>query len=165
MFYFLKWLIGSVTGGLPLSALPFSFESKPASPGVIRTLSQVPDGETVYCDTDDVVKILSDGGVVARAGSASTMTNPVENSWPIFRHAGKIYLKAYTLPTSVDKIGSSAVDLFNDNNSGDLRGVSDDSVTVPLAGADLVDSTRHDKWSELTVDNIKTDSLTQDKHE
>ena len=161
VFWFMWQFMSGHLGGFPFNILRHA----PMTPGVIRPLDQVPDGETVYCDTNQVVNILNSGGTVSGAKTASTMTNQMPNSWPIFRHGGKVYLSGYTLPTSIPVLDSGPVNIFNDDNSGDLEGNSDDTVTVPLSGADLDRETQHDSWSELTVNHIKTDPLTQDSHE
>ena len=124
-------------------------------------LSQITNGQTLYCDSVGVEKILQSGGEIDSKDSSVILTSDSQTgNWSIQNHAGELYLHAYTKLVGINELGVGQIDLY----TGDSPVTDNDSyseVVVPLRGAEFVGMDNTEDWSKMTVKNISVDQYTQ----
>lgn len=132
--------------------------SHPAPPGLTATLAQIPDGKQFYGDNAALIQI-SEGKPLPQVHVNATQ--PFGNSWTLVKMAGHIYLRAYTLPiTSLQARKGQTVVLYNDDNSGALRGKMTAQTVLRVDHVPLQTSGGDDAYTEITVPNFQPDPFT-----
>ncbi len=127
---------------------------------VATHLSGITDGDDFYASAGSVKQIMESGGKITAADrDLPILTADVENVWELADHGGVIYLRGYTLPGSEQRFPIETVNVYNDDNSGELYRNHDESVTVSLAGAKLAAPPlmAGSDYSMLAMENVHPD--------
>lgn len=130
--------------------------SAPAAALVTRTLQEVPDKQVVYCDTATLRQILQGADKTKiRVDEGKT-----QNRWPLIKYDGQVYLRGYIVPTTAEAIEKTSVHLYNNDNAGELEGISQGWLTVRADAAHIhLDSIVSDPagWTELDANHVHLD--------
>lgn len=122
-----------------------------------QSLAQIPDGKEVYGDSQTLVQ-LSEGKSTA---DIKVSENQGDNSWPLVKNAGHVYLHGYTVNTSFSQnLKGKAINVYNDDNSGELDGKRTSDITLRVDKIPLQKSVSDNDYSEVTVPDFQPDSFT-----
>ena len=122
-----------------------------------RLLAQVPDGREVYADDSALVQI-SEG---KPASQITVSENATGNRWGMVKIGGHVYLRGYIANTaSLQPLGGKALNVYNDDNSGELDGEKTSNITLRVDNIPLQKSGGDDGFSEVTVPDFQPDSMT-----
>ena len=128
-----------------------------AAAPILRPLTQEPDGKPVYADDAALVQI-SEGKSPAQTTISENATG---NRWPIVKMGGHVYLHGYIANTdSLHPLQGKSLNIYNDDNSGELDGASTSKITLRVDKTPLQQSGGDDGYSEVTIPNFQPDPLT-----
>ncbi len=152
------------TGVIPHSFTPHGFSPSlltkghsPTAAPVLKPLSAFPDGKEVYADDAALIQI-SEGKPAAQV---IVSQNPSGSRWTLVKTSGHVYLRGYIAETdSLKSLAGKALNIYNDNNSGELDGESVSEVTLPVDNVPLEKSGGNEDYSEVTVLNFQPNSST-----
>ena len=87
--------------------------------------------------------------------------NATGNRWNLIKTGGHVYLRGYIESTSsFNSLQGKPLNVYNDDNSGELDGDSTSQVTLRVDDIPLQKSGGDDGYSEVTVPNFQPDPLT-----
>lgn len=133
-----------------------SKHSPPAAP-VLTPLSAVPDGKEVYADDAALIQI-SEGKPSAQI---TVSKNATGNRWNLIKTGGHVYLRGYIENTdSFKPLLGKPLNVYNDDNSGELEGDSTSEISLRVDHIPLQKSGGDDGYSEVTVPDFQPDPLT-----
>lgn len=140
------------------SALPhFGNHPTHAAAPVLRPLAQVPDGKEVYADDAALVQV-SEGKSPAQI---TVSENATGNRWTMVKIGAHVYLRGYIARTdSLQPLRDKALNVYNDDNSGELKGERTSNITLRVDKIPLQKSGGDDDYTEITVPNFQPESLT-----
>ena len=148
-------LIGWVL--IQTNVIPHFWNSTPAAPPILRHLAQEPDGKTVYADDAALVQI-SEG---KPASQITISENESGNRWPLVKMRGHTYLHGYIASTDkLQPLTGKPLNVYNDDNSGELTGESTSNITLRVDDVPLQKSSGDSDFSGVTVPNFQPDPLT-----
>jgi len=135
----------------------FGGHHAPIAAPILRSLAQVPDGKEVYADDAALVQV-SEGKPAAQI---TVSENATGNRWTMVKIGGHLYLRGYIVRTdSLQPLRDKALNVYNDDNSGELEGERTSNITLRVDGVPLQKSGGDDGFSEVTVPNFQPDPLT-----
>lgn len=157
----------AVVIGLLMSAgiIPHNFTPHGFSPSLItkaaaptlRPLSAVPDGKEVYADDAALIQI-SEGKPAAQVVISENATG---NRWNLVKTGGHVYLRGYIeSASSFQSLRCKPLNVYNDDNSGELEGNKTSNITLRVDNIPLQKSGGDSDYSSLTVPNFQPDSVT-----
>ncbi len=124
---------------------------------VLRPLAQIPDGKEVYADDAALVQV-SEG---KSAAQITVSENATGNRWTMVKVGAHVYLRGYIASTdSLQPLGGKALNVYNDDNSGELKGERTSTITLRVDNTPLQKSGGDDDFSEITVPSFRPDPLT-----
>jgi len=124
---------------------------------ILRPLAQVPDGQEVYADDSALVQV-SEGKPSAQI---TVSENESGNRWKIFRRSGHVYLRGYIESAdSLQPLQGKPLNVYNDDNSGELHGDLTSNITLRVDNVPLQKSGGDGDFSGITVTNFQPDPLT-----
>lgn len=124
---------------------------------ILRPLSAVPDGTEVYADDAALIQI-SEGKPAAQV---TVSQNPSGSRWNLIKTGGHVYLRGYIESAdSFKPLQGKPLNVYNDDNSGELEGHSTSEITLRVDNTSLQKSGGDDGYSEVTVPNFQPDPLT-----
>ncbi len=124
---------------------------------ILRPLAQVPDGQEVYAD-DSALAQVSEGKPLPQI---TVSENESGNRWKIFRRSGHVYLRGYIESAdSLQPLQGKPLNVYNDDNSGELHGDPTSNITVRVDKIPLQKSGGDGDFSGVTVTNFQPDPLT-----
>lgn len=136
---------------------PWGHSHAPVAAPLLRPLSAIPDGTEVYADDAALIQI-SEGKPAAQI---SVSANSTGNRWNLIKTGGHVYLRGYIESTrSFSPLQGKPLNVYNDDNSGELDGDSTSEVTLRVDNTPLQKSGGDDDYSEVTVPNFQPDPLT-----
>lgn len=128
----------------------------------LTSLSQVPDGKEVYADDSALVQV-SEG----KPSSQITVSeNQTGSRWTMVKIGGHVYLRGYILnadslhPVSLPSLAGKALNVYTDDNSGELEGNKTSNITLRIDKTPLQKSGGDEDYSEVTVPDFHPDPLT-----
>ena len=128
-----------------------------AAAPILRPLAQIPDGKEVYADGSALVQI-SEGKPSAQI---TVSENANDNRWTLVKIGAHVYLRGYIANTaSLQPLQGKALNVYNDDNSGELRGEKTSNITLRVDKIPLQKSGGDDGYSGITVPNFQPDPLT-----
>ena len=120
-------------------------------------LSQISDGTEVYASSATLMEI-SEGKPLT---SMLVDKNQGDNTWTLLKRGGHVYLRGYVLQTpSLKTVAGESLNVYNDDNSGELKGEKTSAVTLRVDGVPLQKSNGDEDFSEVTLPNFQPDPLT-----
>lgn len=129
----------------------------PTAAPILRPLSAVPDGKEVYADDAALVQ-LSEGGAIAQI---TVSMNPSGNRWTVFRRSGHVYLRGFIESVdSLAEITGKPLNVYNDDNSGELHKDRTSNITLRVDNVSLQKSGGDSDYSSITVSNFQPDPFT-----
>ena len=118
----------------------------------LRPLSTITDGEEVYADGAALIQI-SDGKPLA---AISVSQNASGNRWTVFKRGGHVYLHGYTESApSLEALNGKPLNVYNDDNSGELHGDRTSSITLRVDEVPLQKSAGDGDYSGVTLPNYR----------
>ncbi len=124
---------------------------------ILRPLAQVPDGKEVYSDDAALVQV-SEG---KPASQITVSENATGNRWTLVKVGAHVYLRGYIASTdSLQPLGGKALNVYNDDNSGELEGERTSNITLRVDKIPLQKSGGDGGYSEITVPHFQPDPLT-----
>ncbi len=124
---------------------------------ILRPLAQIPDGQEVYADDPALVQV-SEGKPVAQI---TVSENESGNRWKIFRRGSHVYLRGYIESAdSLQPLQGKPLNVYNDDDSGELRGDPTSNITLRVDNIPLQKSGDGGDFSGITVTNFQPDPLT-----
>jgi hypothetical protein len=126
------------------------------------TLSEMANGETLYCDAAGIDKILASGGTVAQEDSSVVLTRACEDDdFGVEMVDGKLYLQGYAPHTGINALGTGVVDVYCEPSVIQQSGVVPSAITIPLSGArDIGQPASGTDRSEIKLKDITVDKNT-----
>ena len=146
------WVLVS-TGVIP------HFWNHPDAAPVLHPLAQIPSGVEVYAD-DAALAQVSEGKPLAQIAVSGSATG---NRWTLVKLGGHVYLRGHiasTTATSLSSLQGKPLNVYNDDDSGELEHVSSSNVTLRLDKVPVQKSGGDGDYSEVTVPNFQPDPLT-----
>jgi len=135
----------------------YHFHAPTSTTSVMRSLAQVPDGQEVYADNTALIQ-ASEGKPLAQI---SVSEDQGDNRWAIEKIAGHLYLRGYIAQTdTLSSLQGKEVNIYNDDNSGELDGEKTSNITLRIDKIPLQKSGGDDDYSEVTVPDFRADPLT-----
>ncbi len=135
----------------------FGGHHAPIAAPILRPLAQVPDGKEVYADDSALVQV-SEGKTPAQI---TVSENATGNRWTMVKIGGHVYLRGYISSTdALQPLRGKALNVYNDDNSGELEGERTSNITLRVDGVPLQKSGGDDGYSEVTVPKFQPDPLT-----
>lgn len=135
----------------------FWHHTAPVAAPILQSLAQVPDGKEVYADDSALVQI-SEGKPQAQIAVSA---NASGNRWAMVKVGAHVYLRGYITDTpSLQPLKGKALNVYNDDNVGELRRVPTSTITLRVDKVPLQKSGGDDGFSEVTVPNFQPDPLT-----
>lgn len=152
------------TGVIPHNFTPHGFSPSlltdkhfPTAAPILRPLTQEPDGKEVYADDAALVQI-SEGKPVSQITISENATG---NRWPLVKMGNHVFLRGYIASTdSLFSLRGKPLNVYNDNNSGELDGGSVSEVTLPIDKVPLEKSGGNEGYSEVTILNFQPNPST-----
>ncbi len=152
------------TGVIPHSFTPLGFSPSLLTQKtfsndapILRPFSQIPKNTEVYAD-DNALRQISEGKPAAQI---LVSENPSGSRWTLVKIKGHVYLHGFTASAdSLTALAGKALPVYNDNNSGDLHGVSTSDITLRVDAVPLQKSGGDSDYSSITVPNFQPDSFT-----
>lgn len=130
---------------------------KAVLPGQTAPLSQISDGTEAYASSAALMQ-LSEGKPLT---SILVDKNQGDNTWPLLKRGGHVYLRGYILQTpSLKTVAGDPLNVYNDDNSGELSHKGTSAITLRVDGVPLQKSNGNDDFSEVTVPQFQPDPLT-----
>ena len=124
---------------------------------VLRPLGQMPDGQEAYASDSALIQI-SEGKPAAQV---TVSENAASNHWRLVKLGGHVYLRGYIASAdSLQPLRGKALNVYNDDNAGELEGERTSNVTLRVDKTPLQKSGGDDGYSEITVPNFQPDPLT-----
>ena len=124
---------------------------------ILRHLAQVPDGKEVYADDSALVQV-SEGKPLAQI---TVSENATGNRWTLVKIGPHVYLRGYIASTdSLQPLGGKALNVYNDDDSGELHHETTSNITLRVDNIPLQKSGGDDGFSAITVPNFQPDPLT-----
>ncbi len=124
---------------------------------ILRPLAQIPDGREVYADDAALVQV-SEGKPAAQI---TVSENATGNRWAMVKVGPHVYLRGYIASTdSLQPLRGKALNVYNDDNSGELAGETTTNVTVRVDKTPLQKSGGNEDFSEVTLPDFQPDPLT-----
>lgn len=151
------WL--ALHNGMPHHLAPFISITHPTAVAAphLRPLSAVPDGTEVYADDAALIQI-SEGKPAAQV---TVSANSTGNRWNLIKTGSHVYLRGYIESTdSFRPLQGKPLNVYNDDNSGELNGDSTSEITLRVDNTPLQKSGGDEGYSEVTVPNFQPDPLT-----
>ncbi len=127
------------------------------------SLSSVGDEQQVYVDTHGLEQII--GGTPASQVHVYASNDGIR--WGLIKHAGKIYVQAYTLQATEKALTTKPVIIVNSEDHYGSNGAGFDDygtlyptvkVTLPVTAFRYQDSEQTPKHAQITVSDVHTDS-------
>lgn len=135
----------------------FWHHTAPVSAPILQSLALVPDGREVYADDSALVQI-SEGKPQAQI---TVSANASGNRWAMVKIGAHVYLRGYITNTpSLQPLKGKALNVYNDDDAGELRRVPTSTVTLRVDKVPLQKSGGDDDFSEVTLPNFQPDPLT-----
>ncbi len=135
------------------------FATAPPPPGQTIPLAQLPEGQVGYASTSEIKDLIASNDVPT--ATMKVHSNNITNTWPVIKTNGHFYLGGFVL--DADKVlPGNTVDIYNDDNAGELHGVNEDTVTIPLDNVHMDNSWQGPTSSELTLTNVHPDEHLRD---
>jgi|GEM_PF-1518971 len=135
----------------------FWHHAAPVAAPILQPLAQVPDGKEVYADDSALVQV-SEGKPEAQINVSA---NASGNRWAMVKIGAHVYLRGYTASApSLQPLRGKPLNVYNDDNAGELQGERTTSITLRVDKVPLQKSGGNDGFSEVTVPNFQPDSLT-----
>ncbi len=129
----------------------------PAAAPILHPLSAVPDGTEVYADDAALIQV-SEGKPAAQI---TVSVNATGNRWNLIKTGGHVYLRGYIENTdSFKPLQGKPLNVYNDDNSGELNGDRTSEITLRVDNTPLQKSGGDNGYSEVTVPNFQPDPLT-----
>ncbi len=136
---------------------PWGHTHAPIAAPVLRPLSAVPDGAEVYAD-DAALTQISDRRPLSQV---SVSTVAAGNRWTVFKRGGHVYLRGFTESAgSLAQITGKPLNVYNDDNSGELDGDRTSNITLRADGVPLQKSGGDEGYSSVTLPNFQPDPYT-----
>jgi len=128
-----------------------------SAPPVVRSLGRVSDGTEVYADNAALAQIAS-----GRPLSQITVSDSLgHNRWRLVKIGSHVYLRGCTAGTdSLQSLQGKPLNVYNDDNSGELFGESISNVTVRVDKTAMQKSGGDSDYSEVTLPNFQPDPFT-----
>ena len=124
---------------------------------ILHPLSAVPDGTPVYADNAALIQ-LSEGKPAAQV-AVSTIQS--DNRWALVKMRGHVYLHGFIAAAdSLTPLSGKALNVYNDDNSGELEGERTSNITLRVDDTPLQKSGGDDSFSSITVPNFQPDPFT-----
>ena len=124
---------------------------------ILQPLAQVPGGVEVYAD-DTALAQVSAGKPLAQI---TVSKNETGNRWRLVKLGDHVYLRGYIASTdSLQPLQGRGLNVYNDDNAGELEGERTSNVTLRVDKTALQKSGGDDGYSEVTVANFQPDPLT-----
>jgi len=124
---------------------------------ILRPLAQIPDGKEVYADDAALVQV-SEGKSQAQI---TVSENAAGNRWAMMKVGPHVYLRGYIASTaSLQPLQGTALNVYNDDNSGGLEGERTTNITLRVDNIPLQKSGGDNGFSEVTIPNFHPDPLT-----
>ena len=128
-----------------------------SSVSVTRPLAQIPAGQEVFADNTALAQ-LSEGKPLTQI---TVNENQSDNRWTLVKMGSHVYLRGYIANTdSLQTLRGQALNVFNDDNSGELNHVKTSNITLRVDNVPLQKSGGDDDFSEVTVPNFQPDPMT-----
>ena len=87
--------------------------------------------------------------------------NQNDNRWGLIKIGGHVYLRGYIASTnSLAPLQGKSLNVYNDDNSGELDGQETSNITLRVDNVPLQKSGGEDNYSEVTLPNFQPDPLT-----
>jgi hypothetical protein len=122
----------------------------------IKTLAEIPNGHTVYCDNATLQNLDFEIDHVGPPSQALVHEQRGKNDWALIKYDGHVYLRGYTIALSDQAMQAQPVKIYNSSPAQGLP------ITVRLdrlewqgnmSGGDM-----NGNWSEITVSHPQLDS-------
>ena len=124
---------------------------------ILRPLAQVPDGKEVYADDAALVQI-SEGKPLKQI---TVSENATGNRWTMVKIGPHVYLRGYIARTdSLQPLQGKALNIYNDDDSGELAGETTSNITLRVDNVPLQKSGGNDGYAGITIPNFQPDPLT-----
>lgn len=124
---------------------------------VLRPLAQIPDGKEVYADDEALVQV-SEGKPPTQI---TVSENATGNRWAMVKVGAHVYLRGYIANTdSLQPLAGKALNVYNDDNAGELESRPTSAVTLRVDSIPLQKSGGDEEFSEVTIPNFRPDPLT-----
>lgn len=151
-------LMGNVFGHLHAPRVRINTSGQAAiSAPQYNTLAEVPDGKTVLCSTANL-QAIKNGASPAKVRLGEI--DDEDMAWRIVKHDGHVYVRLQTPRMSVSelqRIGN--LNVYNVKNAGELEGVHEQAVSVPLDKMDWNGTvTTGDGFQQITVSRLGLDA-------
>lgn len=132
--------------------IPRPWDHAPIAAPNLRPLSTITDGEEVYADGAALIQI-SDGKPLA---AISVSQNATGNRWTVFKRGGHVYLHGYIESApSLEALNGKPLNVYNDDNSGELHGERTSSITLRVDEVPLQKSAGDSDYSGVTLPNYR----------
>lgn len=136
---------------------PWGHSHTAAVAPILRPLAAVPNGIEVYADDAALAEIAA-GKPLSQVLISGTLGH---NGWRLVKIGGHVYLRGNIASAdSLEALQGKALNVYNDNNSGELFGESVSTITVRVDGAGLQKSGGDSDYSEVTLPKFQPDSFT-----
>ena len=147
------------TGVIPHNFTPHGFSPSlltdrhfPTAAPILTPLSAVPDGKEVYAD-DYALAQISEGKPQPKITVSQNVSG---NRWTLIKRDGHVYLRGYTeRADSLQALAGKALNVYNDDNSGELHGASTSNITVQVDDVPLQKSSGDSSFSGITLPNFQ----------
>lgn len=151
-------------GVIPHSFTPHGFSPSlltkghaPTAAPILKPFSTFPDGKEVYAD-DAALAQTSEG---KQPSQITVSENKTGNRWPLVKMGSHVFLRGYVASTnSLHSLAGKPLNVYNDNNSGDLEGVSTSNIRLRVDKTPLLKAGGDSDYSEVTIPGFQPDPLT-----
>ncbi len=124
---------------------------------ILRPLSQIPDGQEVYAD-DSALAQVSEGKPLPQI---TVSENASGNRWTLVKIGGHVYLRGYIESAdSLQPLQGKPLNVYNDDNSGELNGDPTSNITLRVDNVPLQKSGGDGDFSGVTITHFQPDPLT-----
>ena len=148
---------GSFLSLFKKSHAPASRHHATTAAPIFRPLSQIPAGTEVYAD-DAALTAISQGKAAAKVRVSLIDSG---NCWTLVKMNGHVYLRGYTARTAtVQELEGKGLNVYNDDDSGELDGEHTFSATIRVDKIPLQHSGGDSEYSEVTIPDYHSDTST-----
>jgi hypothetical protein len=133
----------NTTSNVQITAPPMQMMMPPAPRTFIKTLAEIQNHETFYCDADTAEKILKGSVPLSQilvTDGAPTQGQEISSSWEFTKNNGKLSLHGFMAPRSPAAMQAGEIPIYNmrfdDTGEGGLN--YSEPLTLPLGKFKLV---------------------------